>query len=78
MTTITIERAATEPATKPVQRRESRAVKCPSCGHADESAANLVKCSSCGLRAPVSAFSGAVASRTFGEPRAYTIRGNID
>lgn len=72
---------ATATRTAPVRipvKRPLRDVICPGCGHGQNTSATTVTCGGCGLRAPISAFSGSVATRKFGAPRAYTIRGNVD
>jgi tRNA(Ile2) C34 agmatinyltransferase TiaS len=63
----------------PKRTRTAQPTTCPSCSHRGESAGTTVRCGNCGLVAPRKAFQdAATAARTFGQPRAYTIRGNID
>lgn len=59
-------------------RREPQTVECPSCHTRQDTRASTVKCGGCGLRAPISAFSGSIATQKFGAPRAFTIRGAVD
>lgn len=68
------------PSAAPVTRakRAPQDVTCPACGSRQATAATTVRCNDCGLRAPVSAFAGQAQTRKYGQPRAFTIRGNID
>lgn len=66
-------------ATKTTTKRTAQATRCPSCGTNGQTTATTVTCNSCGLVAPRKAFQdAATAARTWGQPRAFTSRGNID
>lgn len=76
--TTTAELTAAEPK-RTAMPRTAEPTTCPSCGHRSTSAATTVRCEPCGLVAPRKAFQDeAAAAETWGAPRAYTIRGNVD
>lgn len=78
MDIITIDAPVSAPARKVPVKRQPVSVTCPNCHSRQDTRATTVTCGSCGLRAPISAFSGSVATRKFGAPRAFTIRGDVD